>query len=99
MVSSQTVQKGNIPWRIPEAAVLTALESFLILSDLVVPVVFTGGCAHLYIIVTKSLDLQDANSLFFRVLKIYRTPRCLLEADKQMETRGGLYSSIIPYFL
>lgn len=77
---------------------LTALESFLILSALVVPVVFTGGCANLNILVTNGLDLQD-NGLFFCVSKIYRTPRCLLEADKQMETRGGLYSSIIPYFL
>lgn len=35
----------------------------------------------------------------FSVLKICRTPRCLFEADKPVETRRGLYSPIIPYFL
>lgn len=48
---------------------------------------------------TEGLDLRDANGLFFCVLKICRTPRCLLEADKPVETRRGLYSPIIPCFL
>lgn len=63
------------------------------------PVIFIGRCANRNRIFAEGLHLQDANGLFFCVLKICRTPRCLLEADKPVETRRGLYSPIIPCFL
>lgn len=93
-------QKRNAPWRIPRAVVMTALESFLIPSTcyLTVPIIYFGGCSKLNITFTESLDLQNANDLFFCVLKIYRTPRCLLETDKQVETRRGLYSPPPSFF-
>lgn len=70
------------------------LWSFLTPSALVlaVPVTFIG---NVLLCLESSLE---ANGLFFCVLKICRTPRCLLEADKQVETRRGLYSPIIPCF-
>ena len=67
--ATQKGQKGHIPQRIPEAAIMPALESFIIASDLTltVPVTFVGRCANPTIIVTEDLDLRDANGLFFCV--------------------------------
>jgi hypothetical protein len=39
------------------------------------------------VVVTESLDCTML--MLASVLKIYRTPRCLLEIDKQVEARRG----------
>lgn len=100
-VSSATGQKGqkrNILWRIPKAVVMATVRisqcpqtwgllwQWFTLEDV------------LSWIVSEHFDLEDANGLFFCVLKIHRTPRCLLEADKQVETGRGLYFSFVPCF-